>query len=287
MGRFGFGVSCPNILRGTNQQTEQNLVYLPPEETLHGQGSATQSAGAPLVRRMTGLIIRAFELNNRTAGSAICGIGYRTANRFWSVGRLTAGDVYTDVTANAQSSTLTFTLGTDAANDAIIITSVYPFDWVSINITTAEVDAGLAVDHTVTYSNFAGTGWSTPTAAEIFMTDTVTRTNVAWPTGELRFVWRRPADWGKIVAITGLTTPFAGRYAVRFTTAEIGVGDTAAIATGMEIGTMVGTADTAATNTIYAAEDIMAPSVEGEAVMTFFSVADAGNTAYVECYPWG
>ena len=286
MGRFGFGVSYPSILRGTNQQTEQNLVYLPPQETLHGQGSATQAAGAPLRRRMTGLIIRAFELNNRTAGSAVVGIGYRTANRFWSVGRLTGG-VYTDLTTAAQGTTSTITLGVDADNVDVVITSVYPFDWVSLNVTTAEVDAGLAVDHTVEYSNFAGTGWSTVTAAEIFMTDTVTRTNVAWPLGELRFVWRRPADWGKIVTIAGLTGPFAGRYAVRFTTAAIGVGDTAAIATGMELGSMVGTADTTATNTIYAAEDIMAPSVEGEAVMAFFSVADGGNTVYVECYPWG
>jgi len=283
MGMQGYRTTQPNILRGTNVQTTDNLVYVPPNETLVYRGGGTTQA--PVTRIQKGISIRAFELNNRSASTISSGMGFRIANRYWFAGTYN-GTTYTDDTADAQSTTAnSFIMGEDAANIDVVFFSYVPFDWLAINIGTAEVDAGAAVDHTVTYSNSAGTGWTTMNAA-MPHSDTFTRTNAVWPAGANQLVWARPGDWGKITSITGLDR-FIGMYGLRLTTAQIGVGDTAALASGIEIGTMPILAEGVTTLTVYAGEDLTISEPLADGIVAYFSTLDLGSSAYVECVPWG
>ena len=275
MSRFNVvNVTSPPVLRaggaaGTlHHQTNKGLLWTPPTYR------SRFYQDAPFSTSREGATIYAFEIQNRSAQAASCGLGFRLANRIWVAGKYD-GTTFTDFTASAHSPTATVTLGTDAsAVVGFAIGCLVPFDWVSVNITTAEVDAGAAVDHGVQYSNAAGTGL-TALGANAALTDDFTLTDTVWTATVKNFVWAKPTDWG-ISGGTGITGLANGYYWLHFTTAQIGAGDTAAIATGMEIG--VGKfREAIADNGIYASDfdQIYSPYADG--MIAYFSVANAGN----------
>lgn len=265
------GVSYPDILRrggavGTKfHQTDYGLLWTPPAMQIRFAPNAAYD------NEREGATIHAWEVQNRSGGVASCGVGLRLANRAWKCGTYD-GTTYTDATSSAQSGTGTMTFGVDAAATGIAIGCFEPFDWLSVNLTTAEVDAGNAVDHTVSYSNAAGTAFTTVDSASV-LTDNLTVTNTPWTAAVKNFVWQKPVDWGKATALTGLQS---GLYWLYITTAGNGVGDTAAIATGVEIG--IGKfREAVADNNVYAndLEQLYSPYANG--AVAYFSTANAGN----------
>ena len=262
------------ILRSTNQQsaTDAGLLYVPPSFTQPGAPPGRD------VQRMTGLIIRRAELLNITAATDL-GLGFRIANRYWRAGN-TDGTTFTEDTADAQdlgASDFTIGANTAAGNTTnFTVLSTIPFDWVSINIGTAEVDdVPTAIDHSLQYSNSAGTGWTAYTAGYL---NNFELTNTVLATGAREFVWTAPSDWGKVVSLAGLPT---GYYAWSITTAGATAGDTAALGTAMEIGTMR-TVTAVAANTLYAFDFAQMLLAEADAVVAFFDQANANNRVTVE-----
>jgi hypothetical protein len=225
-----------------------------------------------------GIAIRRFELYNRSGGLADVGIGFRLANRYWVAGQFTDAGVFAYDTDNAQDvGANDFILGADATNDGFVIAARIPFNWFSINVGTAEVDAGAAVDHAVRYSNTAGTGWTALGSGAAYL-DQFTLTNTVIGTGAREFIWDPPADWGKVTSLGGIPEGF---YAINITAAALGVGDTAALATSVEIGTMR-VAEDIVNNGMYAYE--LANFVEpmADAIVAYFSTASAANRVYAE-----
>jgi len=263
--------SYPDILRrggatGTKfHQTDNGLLWVPPRVT-----SRFYSNG-PMFGTGEGATIRNFEMQNRAAGACSMGIGFRLANRVWVAGTYD-GTTYTDFTADVQSPTGTAILGTDEAEVGFAIGCIVPFDWVSVNITTAEVDAGAAVDHAVTYSDVAGTGWTAVNSATP-LTDNFTLTDTVLTAAVKNFVCQKPIDWGASKGLTGLVD---GYYWLYVSTAQNGAGDTAAVCTGIEIG--IGKFREAfADNNIYASESEQITSPYADGLVAYFSTANAGN----------
>lgn len=271
--------SHPVVLRGTNQQsaTDAGLLWTPPGYS-HEVVSPITGARSTFLSRH-GCAIRRYTLQNRSGGTVNAGIGFRLANQYWRAGQFTAGGVYTDDTIDAQDLDANdFILGGDAVNDGFLILSLVPIAWVSINVGTAEVDnAGADLDHAVSYSNAAGTGW-TALGANAALTDQFTTTNAVYGTGALEFVWLPPSDWGKV---TGISSVPNGFYALRVMAASTGAGDTAALATAIEVGTL---------KAVEAVDDNQILSSPGEAwqehwadgVVAYFSTANAGNYVMAE-----
>ena len=255
-------------------QRDTGLLYVPPSIKLTSQPS---SAGITTVYNFReGLWIRNFELHNRSGGTIAVGIGGRIANRNWIAGTLTSDNAtFTDRTTGYQAQTATI-FGADAAvNDGVCILSRVKFDWVSVNLTTAEVDAAAAVDHTVQYST--GATWTT-LGTNAATTDDFTLTNTVYTAAVKNLVMFSPADWAVTAGLGGVPD---GYYGVLFTSAAMGAGDTAAIATGIEIGNALvieGLAD----NGIWEQEhvDYWMPYVDG--ITAYFATANAGNRVYVE-----
>ena len=255
-------------------QRDTGLLYVPPSIKLMSQPS---SAGITTVYNFReGLWIRNFELHNRSGGTIAVGIGGRIANRNWIAGTLTSDNAtFTDRTTGYQAQTATI-FGADAAvNDGVCILSRVKFDWVSVNLTTAEVDAGAAVDHTVQYST--GSTWTT-LGTNAATTDGFTLTNTVYDLSVHNLVMFSPADWAVTAGLGGVPD---GYYGVLFTSAAMGAGDTAAIATGVEIGNALvieGLAD----NGIWEQEhvDYWMPYVDG--ITAYFATANAGNRVYAE-----
>jgi len=261
----------PRILRSTLQQTNEGLIYVPPTLQIPNTAGTGQSA------HRHGLRIQSFELHNRAAAAISVGIGFRIANKFWRVGTYD-GTTFTEDTADAQDiGAGDFALGVDETTDSFVVLSTIKHSWVSINVGTAEVDAGAAVDHTVEYTNFAGTGWTVVGTGASYA-DQFTLTNTVIDTGAREFVWAPPDNWGKITGLTGLPN---GYYGWRITTAQNGAGDTAALGNAMEIGYML-PVEAVADNGTYEGEDINFWMPEADAVVAFFSTANAGNRVYVE-----
>lgn len=266
------------ILRGTRQQTAVGLLWQPP-----GLDVVTVSPITGAISRATfreGMAIRRFELHNRSGGAASVGIGFRLNNRCWVAGKFTGAGVFTDDTVDAQDAgTSDFILGTDAANDGFVIASSQPFSWFSINVGTAEVDAGGAAvpDHGVQYSDSAGTGWTALGAGSAF-TDNFTLANTVIATGAREFVWMPPSDWGKVVSLGGIPV---GYYAVNVTTAQAEASDTAALATSVEVGTLM-VVEAVADNGIWEQELATMREPMADALVAYFSVANAGNRVYAE-----
>jgi len=255
-------------------QRDTGLLYVPPAITLRSPPSA-----AGLVTRETfrdGLMIRRFEVHNRSASTISVGIGGRLANRHWIAGTLTSDNAtFTDRTAGYQAQTATI-FGADAAtNDGVCILSRVKFDWVSANLTTAEVDAGAAVDHTVQYST--GATWTT-LGANAATTDGFTLTNAVYAAAVTNLAMFSPADWTVTAGLGGVPN---GYYGVLFTSAQMGAGDTAAIVTGVEIGKMLIAEGVVATG-VWEQEnvDYWMPEVDG--IVAYFSTANAGNRVYAE-----
>ena len=271
--------SYPSVLRGTDQQsaTDAGLLWTPPSYTAASVSSISGARSTHVSRE--GCAIRRYTLQNRSGGTVNAGIGFRLANQYWRAGQFTAGGVYTDDTENAQDlGANDFILGADAVNDGFIILSEVPLSWVSINVGTAEVDnAGADMDHAVSYSNAAGTGW-TALGTNAALTDQFTTTNGVYATGALEFVWLPPADHGKV---TGISSVPNGYYALRVMAASTAAGDTAGLATAIEVGVL---------KAVEAVDDNQLLSSHGEAwqehkadgVVAYFSTANAGNYVIAE-----
>jgi hypothetical protein len=265
------------IFRSTNQQsaTGAGLIYEAP--TLSQPGQAPNS----LPQRMTGLALRRFELLYSGGGTSNVGIGFRLHNNFWRVGNYD-GTTFVEDTADAQNLTANdFTIGangTTGNTTFFTILSTIPFDWFSINVGTAEVDAGGATvpDHSLRYSNAAGTGWTNFTAGFL---NNFELTNTVIGTGAREFIWAAPTDWGRTAAaLTGLPV---GYYAMQITSQQLEAGDTAALGNAMEVGTML-VAEALAANGIYAKDWTTMGLAEGDAVVAYFGTADANNRVEVE-----
>lgn len=255
-------------------QTDTGLLWVPPSMKVWSPPSDLGVSRSKNWRE--GVWVRRFELHNRSGGTASVGIGGRMENRHWIAGTLTSdGATFTDRTAGYQAQTATIFGADAAANDGVVILSRQKFNWVSANVTTAEVDAGGAVDHTVEYST--GATWTTlPAGAAV--TDDFTLTNTVYTAAVKNLVMFSPADWSLTAGNGG--TP-NGYYGIRLTSAQMGAGDTAALVTGIEIGTMLlveGLVD----NGIYATEEVdyWMPYCDG--LVAYFSTANAGNRVYAE-----
>ena len=257
-------------------QRDTGLLYVPPEIKLtsppSSEGVTTQ------VRFREGLWIRNFELHNRAAATISVGIGGRIANRHWIAGTLTSDNAtFTDRTSGYQAQTATI-FGSDAdVNDGVCILSRTKFDWVSVNLTTAEVNgsAGASVDHTVRYST--GATWTT-LGANAATTDNFTLTDTVYTAAVKNLVMFSPADWAVTASLGGVPN---GYYGVLFTSAQAAADDTAAIVTGIEIGKMLaleGLAD----NGVWEVENIDYYMPEADGIVAYFSTANAGNRVYCE-----
>lgn len=244
--------SITESFRSTFQQTEQGLLYVAPKIRV---GTIDEA--------MSGLAMKRFEIHNRNAAAQDGGIGFRWSNKHWMAGQWTeVGSIFTNDTADAQDlGADDFALETTTVNDGFIILAARPFSWVSINVTTT--GAATANTHETSYSNFAGTGWTTVEAVSIW-SDTFT--NAAdYVAGEIRFIWNAPADWGKVVSIGSVP---AGYYALRVR-ATVAAG-AAALAGSIEVGSIYGI-DSIATNGIYENEQAQYYDPYADAVVGYFA----------------
>jgi len=267
--------SYPYILRSTLQQTTEGLLYQPPSMFPGGLAGRTSD--------FMGLTVKRFELHNRSGGSISVGLGYRIANKYWRAGFWTdATTAYGDDTTDAQdvsADAADFPMETATTNnDGFVILSLVPFDAVSLRVITAGVDGAAAADHAVRYSNYAGTGWTALDTASTY-TDQFTNTNTIYAAGALEFVWKAPVNWGKVVSIGDIP---AGYYAlnVRATTAP---DTTAAVASVIEIFRFPVLTEGLGDNGVYGPPDFIQPwSREADALVAYFSTANAGNKIYAE-----
>lgn len=257
------------ILRSASQhQTSTGLLWQPPPMVIGG--TTVHRKGATIVR---------YDLQNRAAGTYGMGIGFRYRNAIWQFGRLSADNAtYTDLTSSAQSSSTTATLqvaGADQTGFAIGCTK--PIGWFSVNITTAETNAGGAtvVDHAVKYSKGAALSDATSGVAIL---DDFTADNTVLDAAVHNFVWMPPADWTPSAALGGLPD---GYYWLVVTSAHREADDVAAVATGVECGSLY-CRESVADNGILAAEKVQYYEPDADAVVAFFQTANAGNAVYAE-----
>lgn len=229
----------------------------------------------PLANRYEGAVLRKLEVQNRSGSTANAGVGFRLANRVWIGGRFSAnGATYTDLTSSLQAVTTATLQVTGADQTGFVIGCVVPFDWVSINITTAETNDGGATipDHKVYYSNIAGSDW-VEIASDTGFTDNFTLGNTVYAEGVKNFVWQHSNAWGQW---TSTILP-QGYYYLRFTSADREANDVAAVCTGAEIGVglfMEGLAD----GDIYADDSANYFCEYADGLVGYFSVADEKNT---------
>ena len=275
------GTSHPDVLRkAAYQQTNNGLVYLPPGLVITDYNP---TAGISSYTHRNGVQVQRYRLQNRTGSTINLGLGFRLDNRIWKIGRYTAAGVYTDLSSTAQTSTSTSTLQVAGADQTgFVIGCEKPFHWVSVYITTAETNAGgsTVADHAVYYSQ--GSGWSASAITPAF-TDGFTTSNVVWAAGVTEFVWGGSTDWTPSNGLTGLHD---GYYWLRFTSAHREASDVAAVATGVEIGTMPLLVDSVEDNDIIASESECLYDPHATGVVAYFSTAAAGNTVYAECFPF-
>jgi hypothetical protein len=217
----------PYRCRGTVQQTDDGLLYLPP--ALGG----SQAGGTPQSRvtlRLEGLGLGWSSLHNRSGGAAVVGIGVRLPNRLWIAGQFTAGGggTFTDDTTDAQDAgTSDFALETNIANEGYVVACREKFNTVSINVGTAST-GGTPPVRAVSYSNADGSGWTT--MSNLFVQDGAAAN---YATGENIVAFAPPSDWGK-TQTGGLNSIPEGYYAIRVlsTTAP---GGAVGLATAMEV----------------------------------------------------
>jgi hypothetical protein len=194
-------------LRGTNQQTETGLLWVPPTYRTNQRGGAPTTATG---RGNGGLAVGYFSIHNRSGTSTTpWALGVRIPNHLWVAGQWTeATTTFTDDTTDAQDNgTNDFALETaGTANNGHIIASRVPFNAISYNISTASVK-GTTVARALRLSNSAGTAFSTAlTTADVPIFDG-SADDLA--TGERLIVFLPPSDWGKSVSLaTGLRNGF-------------------------------------------------------------------------------
>lgn len=271
----------PNILRlggaaGTaHHQTDKGLLWIPP--------SYAQRYGpdAAFVSQRKGIEIRRFAVHNRSAAACNAGIGFRLHNSVWRGGRYD-GTTFTDLTSTMQAQSATTLQVAGADQTGFVILSRVKFDWVSVNITTAETDndSGGENDHGVNYS-LAGGAWGTMATTTAFVND-FTQINTVWTAAVKNLVWPKADLWAKTDTHTGLGKDY---YAMHFTSAQREANDVAAICTGIEIGTMLAT-DSLADNGEFTATSHYF-NEDADAVVAFFGTASAQNRVYAEVDSWG
>lgn len=193
-------------LRGTNQQTDVGLLWKLPSYKVNNSGVGLPTYG---IERTPGLGLGYFSIQNRSGAAAVVGLGVRIPNRLWVAGQwVDATNTFTDDTADAQNTTTNdFPLETTTTSDGYVIASPVKFNAVTINVTTASVDAG-TVARAVRYSNTAGTGWTNFPANAIWVQDGAALNYVA---GENLVVFEPQTDWGRVTAISTIPT---GWYAI-------------------------------------------------------------------------
>lgn len=265
-------VGYPYILRGTNQQTNNGLLWLPPTYR------AVQRGGQPVTVDTLvsqGAALGMVELQNRSGGTISVGIGVRIPNHLWIAGAWDddgATPFSADTTDAQDTDASDFPLETTTNNDGYVIASRVPFNAVSIRVGTAS-DGGSAV-RALRYTDLEGDGWATA----ISNTYAFSGATGNYSTGEQVVVFATPGDWGRVQA-SGLSGIPTGYYAmnVRATTAPT---VTAGSATSIEIFRLYLLTENVTDNTSlfrdFGAKDFV---MEGESsgLVAFFGTADVGN----------
>jgi len=271
--------------RGVDQQVGDELLAQGAAMLLSPQSVPATAASRGTVHRGSMMIVN-YALQNRVGSAVNMGLGFRWRNEFWRAGQWddsegAASFILDDVDAKDTGTAGDFALQTTTNNDGFVISAYDPFDWVSINVSTATAgDAGS--DSVVQYSNAAGTGWVALDAATPF-TDEFTYTNVAagFPTGELLFVWRPPQDWGRVtIADATMGGVPLGMYALQVRATDAGT--TAALASAIEVGSMPVLVDNVQDNQIISEEVCRIWDPRGNAIVAYFSTAAPGNSVKAE-----
>ena len=264
-------------IRGTNQQTDGGLLWIPPTMKIGSPPSNLGVTTSAWIRE--GIVLRNWELLSRNANNA-CGIGGRLANRWWICGKRVAAGTFTDATATVQNLTASAAiLSTTTTNDGFIIASRVPFNWVSANVTTAE--SGTAPVHNIYYSGGTGATWTAFAATQALTGDTgaVFTNSANWATGEVFTVFAKPSDWVLTKGMDASSVP-DGYYAIniRSTTAS---GTTGALATGIEIGQMQAIS-TIGAGALWEVEKITYPMHQCDGAVAMFLVNTVPNRVYAE-----
>lgn len=276
-------LAYPDVLRAINTQgTDTGMVWVPPGIKVWPHPSLADVPTTPYVCR-DGILLQSYEIHNAAADGTDVGIGFRLGPSHWRIGHLTADyATYTDLTSDAQARSAITIQTTGANQSGFVMLFDRRVHWVSLTITTAETNAGgsTVADHAVQYSNAAGTGWTVTTAG---LTDNFTTTNTVWAAGLTQFVWKPPAIWGKTKGLGGLPD---GWYALGFTSAHREASDVAAIATGVECGTLR-IYENADQYTVMAAEKAEMAEFAADGIVAYFSAANAANAVQFTCRPIG
>lgn len=202
-----------------DQQTDNGLLWLP--------SNRANPRG--------GVGIGGWEVHNRAGGAANVGIGVRIANSAWVAGSYThAGTLYADDTVDAQDTGADdFALETLTDNDGFIVACKYPFNALSIDVSTAGAGTVTSVRDMAYSSGTTSSTWTTLTTTNAFVAPINVFTAVSTPV-----IWVPPSDWTPVIAgAAPFNTIPAGYYAVRLraTTANAGVGPVAALAKAIEV----------------------------------------------------
>jgi len=277
----------PYKLRGTNQQTDTGLIWMPPQYRRNTNAANYQNS-SDLVRE-NGIRLGGFSLHNRSGGAVAVAIGVRIQNFLWKAGQwVESTTTYTDDTTDAQDAgTADFALETTTDNTGFVILSRVPFNAVSINVSTASVDATDPARAIQYSSGVAGHTWTTPNANILFASDGAA---AEMATGENVWLWALPIDHTPTTADNGLGTGIPkGYYAVKLM-ATTAPDTTAALAATMEIFRMFHATEALADNGIYeafyGASEVQLSSwnaadrqyIEyGDGVVAFFGTANDGN----------
>lgn len=268
-------------LRGTDQQVGDQLIVPGALWSLpQTRNPDTGVVGAPY-RVRGALAITQFGLQQRAAAADLTvGIGFRLRNDQWKAGQWddsVTGAEYIEDTADAQDTGADdFALETTTVNDGFVVLSRVPFSWLSVNVSTAGI--GAATVATVRYSNLAGTGWTTLGTNQTFDgSDNFTRAAAAnLAAGENIFAWYPPLNWGRVTSLSNLPNDYYA-WQVRCTTAPT----TAALATALEIGTLVAVGNVDDDGT-FGQEQAYHWEPFGDAIVAYFSTLNIGNSVQVE-----
>lgn len=257
-------VSQPHVLRGTLQQTDTGLLYKPP--TYKNAGTSFSFGGI----RVGGI-----SLHNRSAATCAVGYGVRIPNYLWKAGQwVDSTTTFTDDTTDAQNTTTNdFPLETTTANDGYVILSRIPFNAVSINVSTASVDAG-TVARAVRFSDSTGAAWQSADT-NLFVQDGLV---LNYATGENCVVFSPPVDWG--LSTTALGTGIPENYYAMNVRSTDPPATTAGLAKAIEIFRLFMPTEGLADNGLYewgwAGAEITMPT-EGDALVALFGTANDMN----------
>ncbi len=279
-------------LRGADQQEElrvsRNLLYegptflpIPPPVTGGDSGVIpTKQTYQAIEEPWKGLKLHRFTLYNHSGGVQPMGLGFRWHNSIWEAGTwdnsLTTYARVQNFQARAAAQLGPATLD---ASDGIVILSARKWDWLSLNVTTASVDAADTVGAT-RYSNETGTAWIDVAAGQAIEGDLDFTGELGL--GEALHIWAPPHDWGKSDGIESLGTGIGeGLYAfnLRFTTAP---DTTDPVVTGIELGFLKHSGRDVADNGIFEEETASITDFDADGVVAYYGTAAPDNMAAFE-----